>query len=95
MFMGERSLEHVSGWENQRGRLVLLSAGWLLLVGGIGSLIVGWLYAQPLPLSVGLVASLAAWAVSGLLPDPRPAARRDVREREKKIARLAGHQLPA
>ena len=93
-FMGERSLEYV-GYENQSGRLVLLTAGWILLVGGVTSVVVGWLFAQPLLLLVGSIASLAAWAVSGLLPDPRPAARKDVRERHKKIAKLAGHQLPA
>jgi hypothetical protein len=93
--MGERRLENVDGYENQWARTILLAVGWSLLAAGLLALIAGWFFSWPALSVVGVGASLAAWAASGVLPDPQPAARRDIRERNELIAKLEGHQLPA
>ncbi|MBT8212433.1 MAG: hypothetical protein KJN71_04715 [Acidimicrobiia bacterium] len=86
--------ELTTGWKNTTGRRVLQVFGWLLLVAGSGAVIVGLVTGPPALSAAGFVAALAAWWISGALPEPAPAPTRGAARRIAVLEKLSDHQLP-
>jgi hypothetical protein len=84
-------------WESSSTRVLLLSLGWLLAFGALGSIVAGVLIGMPILFLAGAAIGFSAWMVAQVVPEPVPVpVIEEVPHRPRSMARrYSGHRLPS
>ena len=82
------------GWRSPAIRLVILTVGWALAVGALGTAIYGFVAGVPVLSLAGALIGFAAWAMAKMVPEPVPALRKADRRRRSSVRQYSEHHLP-